>query len=176
MRFEQYRKKFGEQFLQLGFFRRVWRRPARGLRQLEHQQRHLHAHSRGLNQVRKSYNTDPWSSGEKYLTANIFCLFTWGGTFLVLATTLAKSNCHNQVFWGIYFQHGIQRWNNRPALQHGRVSSDHRDLDLDLHCDQVRRGHHLHRFRMGNHHWGWKPRPCSPEGHLKTWWLDMKIW
>ena len=64
MRFEQYRKKFGEQFLQLGFFRRVWRWPARGLRQLEHQQRHLHAHSRGLNQVRKSYNTDPWSSGE----------------------------------------------------------------------------------------------------------------
>merc|ERR1712055_950316 len=33
-----------------GVFRRVRRWPARGLRQLEHQQRHLHAHSRGLNQ------------------------------------------------------------------------------------------------------------------------------
>ena len=39
-----------------GVFRRVRRWSARGLRQLEHQQRHLHAHPRGLNQVRKAFS------------------------------------------------------------------------------------------------------------------------
>ena len=72
-------------------FRRDRRRPSRGVRQLQHQQRHLHAHPRGHNQVREL----PFWWGFSLIMKSLSWLFS----LIILSLSLWLTNEHHILAW-----------------------------------------------------------------------------